>query len=41
MEVVLSTMINLTPEERNEAVEKLRLAYKLKQEQTAAEGGKK
>jgi cytochrome c2 len=41
MQVVLSTMINLTPEERKEAVEKLRLAYKLKQEQTAVAAGKK
>ena len=29
MEVVLSTMITLTPEERNEAIEKLRLAYQI------------
>lgn len=34
MEVVLSTMITLTPEERREAVEKLRLAYSLKRAQT-------
>jgi cytochrome c2 len=34
MEVVLSTMITLTPEERKEAVEKLRLAYSLKRAQT-------
>ncbi len=33
MEVVLSTMITLTPEERKEAVEKLRLAYALKQKE--------
>ncbi len=32
MEVVLSTMITLTPEERKEAIEKLRLAYQLKQQ---------
>jgi cbb3-type cytochrome oxidase cytochrome c subunit len=31
MEVVLSTMITLTPEERKEAIEKLRYAYELKQ----------
>lgn len=31
MEVVLSTMITLTPEERKEAIEKLRHAYELKQ----------
>ena len=30
MEVVLATMIPLTPEERQEAIEKLRLAYELK-----------
>jgi hypothetical protein len=33
MEVVLSTMITLTPEERNEAIEKLRQAFTLKQQQ--------
>ncbi len=33
MEVVLSTMIILTPEERKEAIEKLRYAYELKQEE--------
>lgn len=33
MEVVLSTMINLTDEERREAIEKLRLAYELKQKE--------
>jgi mono/diheme cytochrome c family protein len=33
MEVVLSTMITWTPEERKEAIEKLRLAYELKQKQ--------
>ena len=31
MEVVLSTMITLTPEERKEAIDKLRYAYELKQ----------
>ncbi|MDH3251245.1 MAG: c-type cytochrome [Ignavibacteria bacterium] len=36
MEVVLSTMITLTPEERKEAVAKLRLAYELKKEQRAS-----
>ena len=35
MEVVLSTMITLTPEERKEAIEKLRLAYELKQKELA------
>ena len=34
MDVVLSTMITLSPEERKEAVEKLRLAYELKQQET-------
>lgn len=38
MEVVLSTMITLSPDERKEAVEKLRLAWKLKQEQTESGG---
>jgi len=33
MEVVLSTMIVLTEEERNEAIAKLRLAYELKQKE--------
>lgn len=33
MEVVLSTMITLTPDERKEVVEKLRLAYSLKRAQ--------
>ncbi len=33
MEVVLSTMISLTPEEREEAIGKLRTAYQLKQEE--------
>lgn len=33
MDVVLSTMIVLTPEERNEAIEKLRYAYGLKQQE--------
>ncbi len=33
MEVVLSTMITLTPEERKEAIAKLRHAYELKQQQ--------
>ena len=32
MEVVLSTMISLTPDERNEAIAKLREAYALKQQ---------
>ncbi|HCV43780.1 MAG TPA: hypothetical protein DGH68_09880 [Bacteroidetes bacterium] len=36
MEVVLSTMITLTPEERNEAIEKLRYAYELKQQEQKA-----
>jgi hypothetical protein len=35
MDVVLATMITLTPEERSEAVEKLTLAYDLKKAQTA------
>jgi cytochrome c2 len=35
MDVVLATMITLTPEERKEAVEKLKLAYDLKKAQTA------
>lgn len=34
MQVVLSTMITLTPEERNEAIEKLREAFSLKQAQS-------
>ncbi len=33
MEVVLSTMITLTPEERSEAIAKLRMAYELKQQE--------
>jgi hypothetical protein len=33
MEVVLSTMITLTEEERKEAIEKLRHAYELKQQE--------
>lgn len=33
MEVVLSTMITLTPDERKEAIEKLRYAYELKQQE--------
>jgi cytochrome c2 len=37
MEVVLSTMITLTPDERKEAIEKLRLAYEIKQQQTKQE----
>lgn len=43
MEVVLSTMITLTSEERKEAIEKLRLAYELKQKEqaVAAAAGKK
>jgi cytochrome c2 len=36
MEVVLSTMITLTPEERQEAIAKLRLAYELKTNPGAA-----
>ena len=36
MEVVLSTMIMLTPEEKNEAIEKLRMAYELKQKEMRA-----
>jgi cytochrome c2 len=35
MEVVLSTMITLTPDERKEAVSKLGLAYELKQKERA------
>lgn len=35
MEVVLSTMITLTPDERAEAVSKLKLAYDLKQKERA------
>jgi mono/diheme cytochrome c family protein len=35
MEVVLSTMITLTPEERAEAVAKLKLAHELKQKERA------
>ncbi|MEW6511230.1 MAG: c-type cytochrome [Bacteroidota bacterium] len=37
MEVVLSTMITLTPEEREEAIGKLRMAYAIKQQQRADE----
>ena len=36
MEVVLSTMITLTPEERQEAIAKIRLAYELKQQAAKA-----
>lgn len=36
MEVVLSTMITLTQEERTEAIEKLRYAYELKQKEMKA-----
>lgn len=36
MEVVLSTMITLTKEEREEAIEKLRYAYELKKKELAA-----
>ena len=36
MEVVLSTMITLTPEERKEVIEKLRIAYELKQKELKA-----
>jgi hypothetical protein len=35
MEVVLSTMITLTDEERREAIEKLRQAYELKKQERA------
>jgi len=35
MQVVLSTMINLTPEERQTAIDKLRLAYDIRQKQLA------
>lgn len=38
MEVVLSTMITLTPEERREAIEKLRYAYELKRQETQGAG---
>ncbi|MFN0156871.1 MAG: c-type cytochrome [Bacteroidota bacterium] len=37
MEVVLSTMITLTPEERQEAVDKLRMAYEIKRQQRKEE----
>ncbi len=37
MEVVLSTMIALTPEERKDAIEKLRYAYELKQQEQLKE----
>lgn len=37
MEVVLSTMITLTPEERDEAISKLRNAYEIKQQQRKSE----
>jgi cytochrome c2 len=37
MEVVLSTMITLTEEERKEAIEKLRYAYELKQQEARIE----
>ncbi|MEK7251162.1 MAG: c-type cytochrome, partial [Bacteroidota bacterium] len=40
MEVVLSTMITLTPEERNEAIEKLRYAFELKQKEKAVASSK-
>ena len=40
MSVVLSTMINLTEDERKEAIEKLRHAYELKQAQGHAESQK-
>ncbi len=36
MEVVLSTMISLTPDERQEAIAKLRMAYQLKQQEKPA-----
>jgi mono/diheme cytochrome c family protein len=39
MDVVLSTMITLTPEERKEAIEKLRHAYELKQAERKAAAG--
>ncbi|MBI4535024.1 MAG: hypothetical protein HY708_02010 [Ignavibacteriae bacterium] len=43
MEVVLSTMITLTEEERKEAIDKLRYAYQLKQQgnKNAIADGKK
>jgi mono/diheme cytochrome c family protein len=41
MEVVLSTMISLTPEETKEAIEKLHTAYDLKQKGVIAAQGKK
>lgn len=41
MEVVLSTMITLTEEERKEAIEKLRYAYELKQKETAVRKARK
>jgi hypothetical protein len=37
MSVVLSTMITLTDEERAEAIEKLRHAYELKQQQVKSQ----
>ncbi len=37
MEVVLSTMITLSPEERQEAIQKLHMAYEIKQQQIATE----
>ncbi len=40
MEVVLSTMITLTPEERKEAIEKLRYAFELKQKEKAVASSK-
>jgi len=41
MEVVLSTMITLTEEERKEAIEKIRLAYDLKLQRDKEAGAKK
>lgn len=41
MDVVLATMITLTPEERKEAVEKMTLANELKKAQAAKTGGAK
>ncbi|MEK6757088.1 MAG: c-type cytochrome, partial [Bacteroidota bacterium] len=40
MDVVLSTMITLTPEERKEAIEKLRFAYELKKQEQKKSGKK-
>jgi mono/diheme cytochrome c family protein len=40
MEVVLSTMITLTPEERDEAISKLRMAYDIKQQERKIEANR-